>query len=76
MESPAPSVAAEYVAGHASTGQRPIIDHAKIQTGARLDGKYLIATSDPHISAEDAALGYKDLLETERGSATSSQTCC
>jgi hypothetical protein len=30
-------------------------------------GKYLIATSDPHISAEDAALGYKNLLEAERG---------
>jgi transposase len=34
---------------------------------ARMDGKYLIATSDPAISAEDAALGYKNLLEAERG---------
>jgi hypothetical protein len=34
---------------------------------ARLDGKYLIATSDPQISAEDVALGYKNLLEAERG---------
>jgi len=33
----------------------------------RLDGKYLIATSDPQISAEDIALGYKNLLEAERG---------
>ena len=32
-----------------------------------MDGKYLIATSDPHLSAEDAALGYKNLLEAERG---------
>ena len=32
-----------------------------------MDGKYLIATSDPHISAEDAALGYKNLAEAERG---------
>ena len=40
---------------------------AKVKTEARLDGKYLIATSDPHISAEDAALGYKNLLEAERG---------
>jgi transposase len=32
-----------------------------------LDGKYLIATSDPHISAEDVALGHKNLLEAERG---------
>jgi hypothetical protein len=46
---------------------RLVIDRAKITTEARLDGKYLIATSDPHISAEDAALGYKNLLEAERG---------
>ena len=30
-------------------------------------GKYLLATSDPDITAEDAALGYKNLLEAERG---------
>jgi transposase len=46
---------------------RLVIDRAKVNTEARLDGKYLIATSDPHISAEDAALGYKNLLEAERG---------
>ena len=44
-----------------------MIDRAKVKAEARLDGKYLIATSDPHISAEDAALGYKNLLEAERG---------
>ncbi|NLT56444.1 MAG: IS1634 family transposase [Actinomycetales bacterium] len=43
------------------------INRAKIKTEARLDGKYLIATSDPAITAEDAALGYKNLLEAERG---------
>jgi transposase len=43
------------------------VNTAKVKTEARLDGKYLIATSDPHISAEDAALGYKNLLEAERG---------
>jgi hypothetical protein len=43
------------------------INTAKVKTEARLDGKYLIATSDPHISAEDTALGYKNLLEAERG---------
>ena len=46
---------------------RLAIDRAKIKAEERLDGKYLIATSDPHISAEDAALGYKNLLEAERG---------
>ncbi len=34
---------------------------------ARLDGKYLLSTSDPDLSAEDVALGYKNLLEAERG---------
>src|SRR4029079_16237883 len=46
---------------------RLVIDRAKVKAEARLDGKYLIATSDPHISAQDAALGYKNLLEAERG---------
>jgi transposase len=43
------------------------INKAKVRAEQRLDGKYLIATSDPHISAEDAAVGYKNLLEAERG---------
>jgi hypothetical protein len=43
------------------------INTVKVKAEARLDGKYLIATSDPHISAEDVALGYKNLLEAERG---------
>ena len=43
------------------------VNTGKVKTEQRLDGKYLIATSDPHISTEDAALGYKNLLEAERG---------
>ncbi|WP_225858188.1 IS1634 family transposase [Rhodococcus wratislaviensis] len=50
-----------------SPSGRLLIDRAKIKAEARLDGKYLLATSDPHISAEDTALGYKNLLEAERG---------
>jgi hypothetical protein len=46
---------------------RLVIDKAKIKAEERLDGKYLLATSDPDISAEDTALGYKALLEAERG---------
>jgi transposase len=46
---------------------RLVIDRAKVKAEERLDGKYLLATSDPDISAEDAALGYKNLLEAERG---------
>ncbi|GJF35197.1 transposase [Kitasatospora sp. NE20-6] len=43
------------------------IDTAKIKTEENLDGKYLLRYSDPHLSAEDIALGYKQLLEVERG---------
>jgi hypothetical protein len=43
------------------------INTTKVKAEQRLDGKYLLATSDPHISTEDAALGYKNLLEAERG---------
>ena len=44
-----------------------MIDRAKIAAEAKLDGKYLLSTSDPHLTAEDVALGYKNLLEAERG---------
>jgi hypothetical protein len=43
------------------------IDAAKIKAGENLDGKYLLRTSDPEMTAEDIALGYKQLLEVERG---------
>ena len=33
---------------------------------ARLDGKFLLRTSDPSLSAAEVALGYKQLLEVER----------
>jgi hypothetical protein len=42
-------------------------DAARIKSEANLDGKYLLRTSDPHLPAEDIALGYKQLLEVERG---------
>jgi hypothetical protein len=43
------------------------IDKQKIRTETNLDGKYLLRCSDPDLSAEDIALGYKQLLEVERG---------
>ncbi|HZJ26252.1 MAG TPA: IS1634 family transposase [Acidimicrobiia bacterium] len=43
------------------------IDRAAIRAEQRLDGKYLLSTSDPDLTAEDVALGYKNLLEAERG---------
>jgi len=46
---------------------RLVIDRSKIRAVQRLDGKYLLSTSDPDLSAEDVALGYKNLLEAERG---------
>lgn len=46
---------------------RLLIDRAKVTAEERLDGKYLLSTSDPNLSAEDIALGYKNLLEAERG---------
>ena len=50
----------------ATTG-RLLIDKAKVKAEERLDGKYLLSTSDGDLSAEDVALGYKNLLEAERG---------
>jgi hypothetical protein len=43
------------------------IDQRAIKAEANLDGKYLLRSSDPHLSAEDIALGYKQLLQVERG---------
>ncbi|MEU9013901.1 hypothetical protein AB0D12_29875 [Streptomyces sp. NPDC048479] len=43
------------------------IDKKKIAAEEYLDGKYLLRSSDPKLSAEDIALGYKQLLEVERG---------
>ncbi|WP_034088310.1 IS1634 family transposase [Streptacidiphilus albus] len=43
------------------------VDKKKIAAEERLDGKYLLRCSDPKLSAEDIALGYKQLLEVERG---------
>jgi len=43
------------------------IDAARAKAEENLDGKYLLRTSDPAMTAEDIALGYKQLLEVERG---------
>jgi hypothetical protein len=41
------------------------IDVAAVKAEARLDGKYLLRSSDPKLSPEDIAVGYKQLLEVE-----------
>ncbi|GAB3881502.1 IS1634 family transposase [Kibdelosporangium lantanae] len=43
------------------------IDKAAIERETNLDGKFLLRCSDPKLSSEDIALGYKQLLEVERG---------
>ena len=43
------------------------VDAGKAKAEENLDGKYLLRTADPHMSAEDIAVGYKQLLEVERG---------
>ena len=43
------------------------VDAARAKAEENLDGKYLLRTSDPKMTAEDIALGYKQLLEVERG---------
>ena len=43
------------------------IDRAAVAREAKLDGKFLLRTSDESLSAEDIAEGYKALYEAERG---------
>jgi Transposase DDE domain len=43
------------------------VDADAVRRETRLDGKWLLRTSDPSLSAEDIAAGYKQLLEVERG---------
>jgi hypothetical protein len=49
-----------------TTTGRLLIDRRKVAAEERLDGKYLLSSSDPDLSAEDIALGYKNLREAER----------
>jgi transposase len=42
------------------------VDRAAVAAEAKLDGKFLLRTSDPTLSTEDVALGYKQLLQVER----------
>jgi IS4 transposase len=43
------------------------VDKTKAKAEENLDGKYLLRCADPQLSAEDIAIGYKQLLEVERG---------
>ena len=50
------------------------VDKAKIKQYEKLDGKYLLSTSDKSLSAEDVALGYRQLMEVERAFRTLKST--
>lgn len=43
------------------------VDAAALEREEKLDGKYLLRSSDPALSAADIALGYKQLAQVERG---------
>jgi hypothetical protein len=49
-----------------TAGGRLVIDRARTAAEERLDGKYLLSSSDPDLTAEEIALGYKNLREAER----------
>jgi transposase len=42
-------------------------DRAAVAREAHLDGKYLVRSSDPTLTADEIAVGYKQLLQVERG---------
>jgi hypothetical protein len=42
------------------------VDRAAVAAEAKLDGKFLLRASDPTLSTEEVALGYKQLLQVER----------
>jgi len=44
---------------------KPTIDQAKVKAVARLDGKFVVHSNDDTLSAEDMALGYKQLQRVE-----------
>ncbi|MDX1300267.1 MAG: IS1634 family transposase [Pseudomonas sp.] len=46
-------------------GGRAVIDKAAIRTKERLDGKFVVHSNDDTLSAEDMALGYKQLQRVE-----------
>jgi len=52
----------------------PVIDRAQVQAEARLDGKYLLRTSDDTLAPVDVALGYKQLIEVEEAFRTLKHT--
>ena len=46
---------------------RLAVDQGKVKAEEHVDGKFLLSSSDDSLSPEDIALGYKQLIEVERG---------
>lgn len=46
---------------------RLVVDQQKVRAEERVDGKFLLSCSDDSLTAEEIALGYKQLIEVERG---------
>ena len=44
---------------------KPVIDTARVKAAERLDGKFVVHSNDDTLSAEDMALGYKQLQRVE-----------
>jgi hypothetical protein len=55
-------------------GGRLEIDQAVVKAEEKLDGKYLLSTTDRSLSAADVALGYKQLIDVERAFGTLKST--
>ena len=45
---------------------RPVIDRAKVKAAERMDGKFVVHSNDDTLSAQDMALGYKQLQRVEQ----------
>ena len=52
--------------GRLSKTGKPRIDAAKVKAAERLDGKFVVHSNDDSLSAEDLALGYKQLQCVEQ----------
>ena len=46
-------------------GGHPRVDRAKVKAAGRLDGKFVVHSNDDTLTAEDLALGYKQLYRVE-----------
>jgi hypothetical protein len=53
---------------------RLTVGQQKVRAEEHADGKFLLSSSDDSLSADEIALGYKQLIDVERGSRTLKHT--